>query len=395
MSSPSQIIEQQSQRIEKLEEEIRTLRDQLDRIEQNRAAVDEARVRLMSGGMRLLLPLFDRQRVVRSFAKLAETSSEFANPTHRWPAKEQVLVDARDFLESCVRFVIRRRTLLLVFSLTAALIPALQIWLVVKQNQIIENQNEFITLQVYDSVSRALAEEDRNVAQATGALMARANPDFLSGVIEEVFDPVAFAASFSEDDANAATRRFEDAAFRGPLIRAVSRNIKHRAQQPDVDTEILYQQTRRMAQQILRDSEDRMIQVLRLGRAKGNIDGELVEKVNQYFVYVGDLLRIYGRLARTMEQEEAFFADIKPLFARLAGRRDIAQSRFAGVYRIAIEEFLFDLAMAPALGAPRADLEAGGKSPDEALRLGIDRLRQGLGDKAVNWTIFEEQMEAR
>ena len=120
MTAPYQSLEQQ---VHALQEENRSLRAELERIEQRAAAAQEARVRLIRGTWRIMVPLLDRNRVVRSFSRLAQTTSDFANPMSQWPPKEQVLADARDFMESCVRFMIRRRTLILLFSLLATAVP--------------------------------------------------------------------------------------------------------------------------------------------------------------------------------------------------------------------------------------------------------------------------------
>src|SRR5687767_3948782 len=144
------------QHIHALQAENQALREQIARMEHEREALGQARTRLIRGGSRLLVPLLDRQRVVRSFAKLTQTASNFAGPPAAWPTKDQVLGDAREFLESCMRFVIRRRMLILVFSLIATAVPAFQLWLVVRQNQIIENQTALSEIQVYDVVSRSM-----------------------------------------------------------------------------------------------------------------------------------------------------------------------------------------------------------------------------------------------
>ena len=176
------------QQVQILLEENRALRDELARIEERAEAAKQAKARLMRGGLRVLLPLLDRQKVARNFAKLTGTVSDFAGPRSRWPSREQVLADAREFMTSCVRFVIRRRLFLLVFTLIAAAVPAFQLWLVVQQNDIIENQNKFFEIQVYDIVSRSMTEGDRNARQMTSALLANAELEFLQGVVEEAFD---------------------------------------------------------------------------------------------------------------------------------------------------------------------------------------------------------------
>jgi hypothetical protein len=377
--------------IQALQEENQALRAELDRIERRAEATKDARARLLRGTWRLMIPLLDRQRVVRSFAKLAQTTSDFASPPSQWPVKEQILADARDFLESCVRFVIRRRMFFLLISLIAGAVPALQIWLVWQQNQMIENQNEFSRIQVYDIVSRTMTEGDRNARQMTGALLANAQFDFLGGVVEEAFGSGFQWGAYRRDDIDALQRRLEDAAFRGHLIRALVRGIQHKATQ-DVDIGELSEKVTPMIKQILADSADRMPQVMRLGRQEGSIDPALLEQVDYYLIQIGELLRIYGRLARTVGEEKQFFRDIRPLLERVSGQRSIDESRFAEVYQPILQDFLFELALQPRLQSPSVNLESSGTTPEKALRNGLDRLRKGVGDKALNWSLFESQV---
>lgn len=380
------------QQVQVLQEENLELRDQLARIEQRSEAAREARVRLMRGGWRILIPLLDRQKVVRSFGKLAETASDFAGPPSQWPARDQVLADAREFLSSCVRFVVRRRMVLLLFSIVAATIPAIQLWLVIQQNEIIENQNAFFEIQVYDIVARSMTEGDRNARQMTGALLANAEPEFLQGVVAEAFDP-HLQGVYRRASLEAVKRRLEDAAFRGYLIRAVAHGVEQRWRKGGADIDELYAQARPMFRQILQDATFRIPEVLRLGRQPGEIDDTVLEQVDNYMLQVGEFLRVYGRLARSAEQERAFFADIQPLLERLAGARDVGQNQFAMAYRVAMQELMFDLGLAPGLGAPPVDLEASKTSPEQAFQRGMERLRKGVGAEALDWKRLEEQVK--
>ncbi|WP_428268449.1 hypothetical protein [Haliangium sp.] len=383
MSSPfQQSLEQQ---LDALQEENRLLRGELDRIEQRAEAVKEARKRLVRGTWRILVPLLDRQKVVRSFAKLAETSSNFAGPMSGWPAREEVLADARDFLESCVRFVIRRRTLMLLFSLFAASIPALQIWLVVQQNEIIDTQNRMIEEEQYRGVAEALSSPDRNARQLSGVLLANTRLEFLDKLVVEVFEPSLSIAIDNES----LDKLVGDADFRAYVIRAVVRNFEQRGQSGE-SLDDLYDQARPMFQQILRDAaEDRLIRLLREGRDV-ELSNELRTRVDNYIFHVGRLLRVYGRLARAVDEEQAFFTDLRPLFQRLASLRGIG---FTEVYQVAMQDFLLELAMEPTLSAaPGEDLAASGTSPEQALRQGFERLQKGLGEKALNWGLLEKQI---
>ncbi|MFW6051544.1 MAG: hypothetical protein ACODAU_10235 [Myxococcota bacterium] len=377
-------------RLRALQEENRRLRQRLAAIEAREQAGKDARARLMRGGWRLLLPIFDRQRVVRSFGQLAETAGDFTGPQERWPTRERLLGDTKVFLESVVRFMVRRRLVLMFFSLLAAAIPLMQVWLIVQQNRIIENQNEFFEIQVYDVLARSMTEGDRNARSMTGALLAHADLDFLEGVVEEVFDP-GLSGIYRAESVNAANRRLEDAAFRGHLVRAVARGIAQHGREGD-DPDALLARARPMLRQVLVDAADRLPQVLRLGRQEAEVPGPLGEQVDHYIAQVGELLRVYGRLARSAGELEPFHDDIRPLVARLAGRRAVEESRFASTYRAVMQDFLFEVAVGPELGDPPVDLQAAGRSPERALKEGLDRLRSALGSEGIQWRLLEGQV---
>jgi hypothetical protein len=377
--------------IRALQEENRRLRDRLARIEEAAARSAQARAQLMRGGFRLLMPILDRHRVVRSFGKLAETTGDLTGPRDQWPSREQLLADARLFMESVVRFMVRRRIVLWFFSILAAVIPIMQIYLFIQQNRIIENQNEFFQIQVYDVVARSMTEGDRNARLMTGALLARAELGFLEGVIEEAFDPT-LAGIYRTEGVHAAERRLEDAAFRGHLARAVGRAVEHRAS--DMDAQALLLRARPMVQRVLGDAADRLPEVLRLGRQDVETPGALAEQVDNYIAQVGTLMQVHGRLARSAGQRNAFFDDVRPLMARLSGRRDVQASRFASTYRAVMQDFLFEMAVEPGLGDPPADLGRAGLTPDKALAQGIATLRRGVGENAAQWHLLAQQVGA-
>ncbi|MEM9189505.1 MAG: hypothetical protein AAGF12_10035 [Myxococcota bacterium] len=370
--------------VEQLRSENESLRARLAKLEAQAQRKSEAKARLMKGGWRLFIPLLDRQRVVRSFGKLVETAGDFGGPQEGWPTRERIVADARDFLESCVRFTIRRRTALLLFSLLATTIPAIQIWLVVQQNEIIENQSKFFEIQVYDIVARSMTEGDRNARVMTGALLANADLNFLEGVIEETFDP-DLAGSRLPTSVSASRLRLEDAAFRGHLIRSVVRGVTVRS---DEDLDELHETARPMLRHVLNDAADRVPEVLRLSGEDANSDPELDEQVASYFAHVGHALRVHGRLSRSVDEMDDYHADITPLLRRLSGRRSIAGSRFSEVLQVALRDFLVEQAVEPELGDPPPDLEDADLTEAQAVAQGLASLRESLGNDALNWSIL-------
>lgn len=381
---------QLQQQIYALQAENEGLRQQLGQIAQRQQAKAEMRSKVVRGGGRLLLPLIDRQKVVRSFGSLAETTSRFTGPREQWPERDHLLDDARRFLESLVRFAVRRRMLLLLLSLFGAVIPGIQIWLVVQQNQIIENQNEFFEIQVYDIVARSMTEGDRNARLMTGALLSRAEPEFLAGVVEEAFDPDV-SGLFREEAVEARTRRLEDAAFRGYLVQAVVRSVqKQVATRTPAEVGVV---SLPMLQLIVRDAGSRVYEVLRLGERGGEIDDGLAEQVDGYLTKEGEAMRVYGRLARATGETTAYFEDLAPYLRRVA-KAKLAGNHFEKAHRFALEALLFELAAEPDLDdPPHVDLDAAGLSPEEARAKGLQVLRERVEAEGIDWGALARQVE--
>jgi hypothetical protein len=284
-----------------------------------------------------------------------------------------------------VRFAIRRQMFLLFCWLLASSIPVIQLVLVVQQNEIIANQNKFFEIQVYDIVSRSMTEGDRNARLMTGALLSNADLEFLDGVVEEAFDP-DLGGIYHAEGVNAANRRLEDAAFRGYLMRAVVRAAETRASE---DTDELYEKMQPMLHHIVVDAGDRLPEVLRLGDAEGTLDGALAEQVDNYVAQVGGALRIYGRIARSHGEEEAFHADVELLLARLAKRK--WSGRFGSATRFCVERFLFEVARATKIDDPPIQWDEA-SSPEQATADAIATLQSAIGSDSVDWDRLAAQV---
>lgn len=386
------------QQLYTLQAENHALRQELARLAQAQQAASERRAAVVRGGGRLLIPLLDRHKVVRSFGKLVETTGNFTGPREQWPTRDQVITDARVFLESMVRFAVRRRTLLLVFALLGSVVPAIQIWLVVQQNEIIDKQTQIVEeqrkhseIQVFDVVSRSMTEGDRNAKLMTGALLSRSDPAFLAGVIDEAFDP-ELAGVYRSDEVNAATRRLEDAAFRGHLIRAAVRGIHRRlVSAAEAETATVTEQSLSSLHRIMEDAILRVPEVLRLG-ADGKADGALDEQVQGYLAQVGAAMRLYARLARAQGNTTTMHNDLRLLLQRVKWSR-LAESRFAAVQVNALRELLVELALEP---GPRdallADVDAAGTTPEAAYATGLAALRTAVGDEGIEWDALTQQV---
>ncbi|MEM9463374.1 MAG: hypothetical protein AAGF11_55040 [Myxococcota bacterium] len=381
---------QLQQQLYALQAENEQLRQQLAHLSQQQQARTERRGQVVRGGGRLLLPLLDRHKVVRSFGKLAETAGGFTGPREQWPTRDDLQGDAQRFLESLVRFAVRRRTLLMVLAILGAVIPAIQIWLVVQQNEIIENQNEIVReqtelseVQVYDIVSRSMTQGDRNAKLMTGALLSRAEPEFLARVVEEAFDP-ELIGTYRDHSVAAARSRLRDAAFRGHLARAAARSVYRRAKSEPVAT--LAEQALPNLHLILEDARGRVPAVLGLGIGEGRaVDEDLDEEVEGYLIGVGEAIRVYARLARASGRNDELVDDLRLLLRRIDWSR-LANNRFQEAHALTLELLLIDLALEPSpADKPVVDLEAAGISHEQALAQGLEALRTLVGKEGVNW----------
>jgi hypothetical protein len=387
------------QQLYALQAENHALRQELARLAQAQQATSERRAQVLRGGGRLLIPLLDRQKVVRSFGKLVETTGNFTGPREQWPSRDQVITDARVFLESLVRFAIRRRMLLLLFAVLGFVVPAIQIWLVVQQNaiiaaqtKIVEEQRKHSEIQVFDVVSRSMTEGDRNAKLMTGALLSRADPAFLAGVIEEAFDP-ELVGVYRTDAVNAATRRLEDAAFRGFLVRAAVRGIhRHIAAEPEDGVAAAAEQVVPTLQRIIEDAKLRVPEVLRLGEGSEARDGALDEQVEGYLKQMGTALRLYARLARAQGQTAPMLEDLRPLLARVKWSR-LAENRFANAQVQAMQGLLVELALEPSVSAGLdTDWDQAGMTPEDAHTKGLAVLREALGEDGIDWPALTQQV---
>lgn len=385
------------QQLYALQSENHAMRQELQRIAQQQQAASERRVQVLRGVGRLLIPLIDRQKVARSFGKLVETASGFAGARELWPTRDQVIVDARTFLESMVRFAIRRRTILLSFALLGAIVPAIQIWLVMQQNEIIDAQTKIVEeqrkhseIQVFDVVARSMTEGDRNAKLMTGALLSRADPAFLAGVIDEAFDP-ELGGIYRADDLHASTRRLEDAAFRGYLVRAAVRGIHRRmATVPEEDIATAAAQAIPTLHQIIEDAKARVPEVLRLGKGGEARDGTLDEQVDAYLFQMGSTMRMHVRLARAQGQTAPMFDDLRQLFGRVEWSR-LGESRFAEPLVSAMRALLEELAFEPGL-RDGLNTEWAGRTPEEAYAKGLAVLREALGEDGIDWVAITQQV---
>lgn len=373
--------------VQQLQAENVALRQTVSDLQRRQADTAATRRGVVRWGARMLIPLLDRQKVARSFGALVVTASRFGGARDGWPSSDQVVSDARTFAESCVRFAVRRRTLLTLFSLVAASIPLIQVWLVIRQNEIIENQTQFAEIQVYDMVARSMTEGDRNARLVTGALLSRGDLTFLQDVIDEAFD-VDLVLVRGESSVGATQRRLEDAAFRGPLVRAVVRGVEIRADESRASE--LWATTGPMLERILLDAEERVPGVLRLAQASETIDGDLLEQINSYIMQIGDAARVYWLLGKRAGEGPRVARTLEQLLQRLSTMpKPSAACR--GAYQDALDNLLVGVALELPLAEPEVDWDVSGQDPDEVAKRGVERLRTEFGDTSIDWERLQEQ----
>jgi|GEM_PF-1530004 len=355
--------------IEALRRENRELKARLDRIEAQRQAKSDVRKKSLRIGWGVLVPILDRQRVVRSFGELSNQVIRFANPNDQ-PEPRELAESAREFLSNCVRFAVRRRLFFAIFALLAAAVPAIQLWLVLQQNQIVQQQNEFFEIQVYDIVASSMTTEggDSGKRQMAGLLLANADPTFLHNVVRELFDPTVGNVL----TADLAKRAPREATYRGPLLRALARGLVN--QRADRDDDDIYAQARPSLELVYLDSAERLPRLLRWSRGN-SADAAGEAGVHYYIEQLGEVLREHSRLARTVDETNEFYASAAPLFAALARVR-AGTSPLDETLGYNLEHFLIDLAQAPEFGAP--EVELGKKDPKALIARGLERLSAGL-----------------
>ncbi|MBV1862686.1 MAG: hypothetical protein KUG77_29965 [Nannocystaceae bacterium] len=385
MSDPR--IAQLEQQLAGLAARNQELEAQVAAIHGQQAAASQARVKAVKTGGKWLIPLLDRSKVVKSFGELAETVGRMTGPREQWPSRDDIVDHARLFMEACVRFTVRRRTSFWLFSMLAASIPFMQLWVVVQQNEIISNQNEFFEIQVHDVVSRSMTEGDRNARLMTGALLSRAKLTFLADVVDEAFDP-ELSGIYSAQDTKAAKRRLEDAAFRGFLMRAVARGVLLRA---DDDRDELVETAQPMMRKILFDAADRVPMLMRFGEGAAELDPELTEQARNYLFQLGAVIRTYGRLARSEGLEKEFAEDLEPLLRRVTGLK-LQDNRFSDSYRFSMDMVLLEASVELELGDPEIDWDSGDRDIEGARKKGIEWLSGTLGSKGIDWDAFEQQL---
>ncbi|MEO1483061.1 MAG: hypothetical protein AAFU77_13225 [Myxococcota bacterium] len=362
-----------------LKRENARLRAELEQLRaQEHAAAERRKAAIRTGG-RLILPLMDRKRVVRNFVSLVEVSSTYTGPKEHWAQREEVVEAAKNFALSFMRFVIRRRMLVVIFSLLAFTVPALQVYVMIQQNDIIRNQNKYFNVQVYDIVGRALSSSDLPTKQITRALLAQNDFDLINSMVAEVLseNTDTFAGlSYSE-------RRellVQETGARAYLIGALGDAIVTHGYSLGLDT--TWEKLRPSLAAVVNDGGFRIELLLR------DIDDSssgTVAKVDsrRYLFEFGIFLRQVWSLAVSTGETEEFFRSIAPAMNRLSRMRKAGSSSLANSLSTSLQEFLLDIGINRSF---RHTPELDDSRIEALVAEGFERLKAGVGNRArVNW----------
>ncbi|MEM6531150.1 MAG: hypothetical protein AAF654_00935 [Myxococcota bacterium] len=362
-----------------LQRENAQLRAELEKIRaQEQAAAERRKTAIRTGG-RLILPLMDRKRVVRNFISLVEVSATYTGPKDQWAQREEVVEAAKDFALSFMRFVIRRRMLVVIFSILAFTVPALQVYVMIQQNDIIRNQNKYFNVQVYDIVGKALSSSDLPTKQITRALLAQNDFDLVNSMVREVLseNTDTFAGlSYSE-------RRellVQETGARAYLIGALGDAIVTHGYSLGLDTT-----WQRLGPSIAAVVNDGSFRIELLLRDIDDSSSSTVAKVDsrRYLFEFGIFLRQVWSLAVSTGETDAFFRSVSPAMARLSRMRKAGSSSLANSLSTSLQELLLDIGINRSF-RQTPDLDDG--QIEALVAEGFKRLKAGVGDKArVNW----------
>jgi hypothetical protein len=383
------------QDLEGLQRENAMLRKELRKRTKSERRAQEIKKRALESSGSLLFTFFDRKKILVNFQRLFETVARFSGPQEHWPARDEIVADAKALSLSWVRFAIRRRTLMFLISLAAFVIPGIQIYLVFQQNEIIQNQNKFFELEVYDIVARSMTSGEMSAKQMTGALLARSDLDFIDGIVSEVFGAGAeMGVALTSADIEARGRRLREAAFRGHLILGLARAIDVHGE--EMSTGELHREVHPMFATVLSDAKLRVPELIKLGRSTVMEDPMLAEEVYRYMANLGLLMRKQWSLALVTGEQSRFFDTIAPLLRRASTVRLSAFAEKGPLHTVffdeSVRQLLVDLALEPRFGEPPSVV--GRESEEKLVREGFAKLRAGVGDeRGVKWKNLEKLAE--
>ncbi len=370
-----------AQEVSRLQHENADLKARLDKIEKSAQQSKEVKKQALKIGWSVFFPLFDRYRVVRSFMQLSNTVSNFTQDRSQWPDRETLVEETKAFAMSMLRFNIRRRTMMLMFSLVAFIVPGLQLVLVFNQNEMIERQNALFEIEVYDVVAKGLTSGTTHSKLITSALLARVDPKIIDQMATEVFE-----ARFGSYDGASSDGKWESAAIRGHFVRALLRNVNHRVQENE-DPEEIFEQAHTTLDTIIRDANTLVPELLRASEIPEN-SKVAKEEIEDYLYNLPRLMGLYFRLAHHADAEDEFYKSVGPFFAAISRNRSALMGSSGEILGAALPELFADIAQKPEVS------EKPEPPTDKDLSNGFKELKKGVGKSVrVRWSNIEEFAE--
>lgn len=366
----------QSLDIEQLRRENLALKAELKKLHEAEQRAKTRRLKVLKEGGRLFLPMFDRKRVVRNFVDLVETASGYAGPQESWPARDELLEKAKAFALSCMRFAIRRRMLMVMFSLVAFAVPAMQLYAMIQQNRIIENQNKYFNIQVYDTVARSITGGDLTAKQITTALLAREDFGLINGMIQQVFSSDAGGAFTAQDAAAVRPLVLRESAARGHLIAAMTASLERNA--TPAEAARLWDELKPTLAWVVYDAAYRVPLLLRTAADTTELEPAVVQECLRYVFNVGALLRKTWAIAAHTHNEAAYFATVSPFVTRMGQSRGTSGDAFGTVLTSTAQEWLIDLVAPPVLGAADSAATQNPAEINSQLARGFELLRANV-----------------
>lgn len=370
------------------ERELAALRAENERLREELAAVAAAEARdrayrkkVTGFGGRLLLPLLDRTHVVRSFVHLFRVATAYAGPRDTWPARQELVDAAEAFGVAAVRFAIRRRAFLLAFSILALVAPGVQIWLVWKQNELINTQNEFIKIQADDIVARGVTSEAMLTNELNGALLSGREVQALNRTLRRIF--TSDLGQMTGGDTAEGKRLFLDGtAGRAHLLLALGKALKApvtadgRPLSAAVLWDLVADSNEGAFTNVARESADRLFVTLSSPRSAFAGSARLEIECQRYVFGLSTVLRSAWAVAVSADERETYFRRVRSVFERASAVPLEAGSPLLSTFRVSFQELLLDLALEPRFGEPEPGVP--GKEADALVRKGFEALRRGL-----------------
>lgn len=360
--------------LDQLRQENARLQAELGRLKAAEKTASSRKLGALKLGSSLLFPLIDRQKIVTNFMSLIDVLTKFLQPKDRWPTQEQIIDRSREFLLSILRLFIRRRFLWVFVSTLALIMPLAQIWLVFQQNEIIENQNKYFNIQVYDIVARNMASGDNTTRQIASALLAREDFELLNGIIGAVFASQEAGVYDAEDTKVVRQSFLKETGARGHMIGAMGLALKQKGKEMSVSE--LLERTDTTFARVINDATIRLPRVLRLSKqAVNGLSGK--REGADYLFAISNLLRTRWSLACHQGEQARFYELIAPMIVRTSLVRPLASSPpyYADTFRAAMDELLVDLALEPKYGEKQPQIDAA--QIEKLIDQGFQKLKKG------------------